>query len=203
MENVILGIIIVAVVIVIFVVGSSVKLWIQALVSGAHVGLLQIVFMRFRKVPPKLIVESKIMAVKAGLDISTNDLESHYLAGGNVARVVQALIAADKLALPIGSHRARALGHILMGEIEYSLHRDAQATKRWKEAAEIAKTLNDKVLRFKAEFFLYKQAQEQDNRAVARALFRRLRRLSNWVPSDTAELIDFREISKQGTALVN
>ena len=75
---------------------SYIGLWIQALVSGAKVGLFNIIFMRFRKVPPKLVVESKIMAVKAGIDIPTDSLESHFLAGGNVSRVVKALIAADK-----------------------------------------------------------------------------------------------------------
>ncbi len=103
--------ILIAVGIVLFVfIGSSVSLWVQALVSGARVGLLNIVFMRFRKVSPKLIVESKIMAVKAGLlNISTNDLESHYLAGGNVLRVVQALIAADKANIALDFNRAVAI----------------------------------------------------------------------------------------------
>lgn len=88
---------------------SSVTLWFQSLVSGAKVGLLNIVFMRFRKVPPKLIVETKIMAVKAGLDIDTDALESHYLAGGNVLRVVQALIAADKANIPLQFNRCAAI----------------------------------------------------------------------------------------------
>ena len=106
----ILSFIALAVVLVIaFIIGSSVKLWIQALVSGAHVGVLNIVFMRFRKVPPKLIIESKIMAVKAGIDIDTDLLESHYLAGGNLARVVQALIAADKANIDLEFNRAAAI----------------------------------------------------------------------------------------------
>jgi uncharacterized protein YqfA (UPF0365 family) len=84
-------------------------LWIQALVSGARVSLIAIVFMRFRKVPPKLIVNVKIMAVKAGLDISTNDLESHFLAGGDVMRVAQALIAADKASIELNFNRAVAI----------------------------------------------------------------------------------------------
>ncbi len=88
---------------------SSISLWFQSLVSGAKVGLLNIIFMRFRKVPPKLIVESKIMAVKAGIEISTDNLESHYLAGGNVMRVVQALIAADKANIPLDFNRAAAI----------------------------------------------------------------------------------------------
>lgn len=92
-----------------FFVGSSLTLWLQALVSGAGVGLLNIVFMRFRKVPPKMVVEAKIMAVKSGLKISTNNFESHYLAGGNVMRVVQALIAADKANIPLDFNRAVAI----------------------------------------------------------------------------------------------
>ncbi len=90
-------------------VASSIKLWVQALVSGAHVGLFNIVFMRFRKVPPKLIVESLIMAVKAGISVDTDGLESHYLAGGNVTRVVQALIAADKANIDLKFNRAAAI----------------------------------------------------------------------------------------------
>ena len=88
---------------------SYIGLWIQALVSGARVGLLNIIFMRFRKVPPKLIVESKIMAVKAGIDIATDSLESHFLAGGNVSRVIQALIAADKANIDLPFNRAAAI----------------------------------------------------------------------------------------------
>jgi uncharacterized protein YqfA (UPF0365 family) len=88
---------------------SYIALWIQALVSGAKVGLINIIFMRFRKVPPKLIVESKIMAVKAGMEIPTDSLESHYLAGGNVSRVIQALIAADKANIDLSFNRAAAI----------------------------------------------------------------------------------------------
>ncbi len=99
----------VAFIILLYFVGSSISLWIQALVSGARVGLLNIIFMRFRKVPPKLIVESKIMAVKAGLDLSTDSLESHYLAGGDVLRVVKALIAADKAKIELVFDRAVAI----------------------------------------------------------------------------------------------
>lgn len=89
--------------------GSLISLWVQALVSGASVGLFNIIFMRFRKVPPKLIVESKIMAVKAGISIMTDALESHFLAGGHVARVVQALIAADKANIDLKFNRAAAI----------------------------------------------------------------------------------------------
>ncbi len=110
MTNYIIMIIIgIALLILWFFVGSAISLWIQALVSGARVSLFAIVFMRFRKVPPKMIVNAKIMAVKAGIDISTNDFESHYLAGGDVMRVVQALIAADKANIDLSFNRSAAI----------------------------------------------------------------------------------------------
>jgi len=96
-------------IVIFFFIGSAIQLWMQAIFSGTKVGLLSIVFMRFRKVPPKLIVESKITAVKAGIEISTDQLESHYLAGGNVLKVVQALIAADRAKIPLAFTRASAI----------------------------------------------------------------------------------------------
>ena len=84
------------VVVLVFVVGQFFALWFQALLSGARVGLLDIIAMRFRKVDPRVIVLSRIRAVKAGIDISTNQLETHYLAGGRVPNVVSALIAAKR-----------------------------------------------------------------------------------------------------------
>jgi uncharacterized protein YqfA (UPF0365 family) len=102
-------VLVVAAIALFYFVGSSISLWIQALVSGARVGLLNIIFMRFRKVPPKMIVEAKIMAAKAGLEISTDNLESHFLAGGNVVRVVQALIAADKANIELDFNRGAAI----------------------------------------------------------------------------------------------
>jgi uncharacterized protein YqfA (UPF0365 family) len=108
-SEVLLIILVIAAIVLLYFVGSAISLWIQALVSGAHVGLFNIVFMRFRKVPPKLVVEAKIMAVKAGIEIGTDDLESHYLAGGDVMRVVQALIAADKANIDLKFNRAAAI----------------------------------------------------------------------------------------------
>ncbi len=95
--------------IIIAVMFSYGMLWLQSIISGARVGLTNIVFMRLRKVPPKMIVETKIMAVKAGIDIDTSGLEAHYLAGGNVIRVVQALIAADKANIQLGFKKATAI----------------------------------------------------------------------------------------------
>ena len=71
-------------------------LWIAAWASGAYVGLFTLIGMRLRRVPPATVITARISAVKAGLDISINDLEAHYLAGGNVVRVVNAMISADK-----------------------------------------------------------------------------------------------------------
>ncbi len=85
------------------------QLWFQALMSRADVSLLALIGMRFRKVPAKVIVEAKIMGIKAGLILSTSDLEAHYMAGGHVMRVVQALIAADKAGIPLTFKRAAAI----------------------------------------------------------------------------------------------
>ena len=104
-----LVLLVIACIVLFYFVGSAISLWVQALVSGAHVGILNIVFMRFRKIPHKLIVEAKIMAVKAGIEISTDELESHYLAGGEVDRVIQSLIAADKAKIELGFNRAAAI----------------------------------------------------------------------------------------------
>ena len=84
-------------------------LWFQALMSKADVSLVHLLGMRFRKVPAKVIVEAKIMGIKAGLVLSTEELEAHYMAGGNVLRVVQALIAADKANIPLNFKRAAAI----------------------------------------------------------------------------------------------
>ena len=86
-----------------------VRLWIAALASGAHVGLFTLVAMRLRRVPPKSIVEPRISCVKAGLDVPLNFLEGHFLAGGNVQVVVNALISADKANIELSFTRAAAI----------------------------------------------------------------------------------------------
>lgn len=85
------------------------RLWVAALSSGAGVSLITLVGMRFRRIPPKMVVEPRISAVRAGLHIDIADLESHYLAGGNVANVVKALISADKAGIELGFKRASAI----------------------------------------------------------------------------------------------
>jgi len=84
-------------------------LWWQSILSNAPVGLLQIIFMRFRKVNPSIIVTARITAKKAGIDITADQLEAHYLAGGQVGRVVQALISAHKADIALNYDRACAI----------------------------------------------------------------------------------------------
>src|ERR671914_1311409 len=84
-------------------------LWIAAWASGAYVGLFTLIGMRLRRVPPSTVVTARISAVKAGLAISINDLEAHYLAGGNVVNVVNAMISADKANIPLPLQRAAAI----------------------------------------------------------------------------------------------
>lgn len=88
---------------------APIPLWVAAWASGAYVSLLTLIAMRLRRVPPSTIVTARISAVKAGLDITVNDLEAHYLAGGNVVRVVNAMISADKASIPLGFKRAAAI----------------------------------------------------------------------------------------------
>jgi uncharacterized protein YqfA (UPF0365 family) len=96
-------------IIVLFIIGQYISLWFQALLSGARVRLIDLIMMRFRKVDPKTIVFNRISAKKAGLDINTDNLEAHYLAGGRVTNVVRALIAADKAKIDLGWERATAI----------------------------------------------------------------------------------------------
>ncbi len=86
-----------------------IPLWIAAWASGSYVGLLTLIGMRLRRVPPTTVVTARISAVKAGIDLSVNDLEAHFLAGGNVVRVVNAMISADKANIPLPFKRAAAI----------------------------------------------------------------------------------------------
>jgi uncharacterized protein YqfA (UPF0365 family) len=86
-----------------------VMLWISALAAGVRVGIFTLVGMRLRRVIPNRVINPLIKAVKAGLAINTNQLESHYLAGGNVDRVVNALIAAHRANIELSFERAAAI----------------------------------------------------------------------------------------------
>lgn len=86
-----------------------VTMWFQALISGVKISLIQLVLMRWRKVPPGTIVMAMITGTKAGLKLNVNELEAHYLAKGNVIKVVNALISADKANIYLDFKMAAAI----------------------------------------------------------------------------------------------
>lgn len=93
----------------IFLYFFPIGLWITAQFSGVSVGLFELVFMRIRKVPPRVVVDSLITATKAGLKVTSTDLETHYLAGGNVPKVIRALISAEKANIVMDFKQATAI----------------------------------------------------------------------------------------------
>jgi uncharacterized protein YqfA (UPF0365 family) len=86
-----------------------VGLWITAVFANVKVTLGELFGMRIRKVPPGIIVNSLITATKAGLNVTTRELETHYLAGGNVPNVIRALISADKANISLNFKQATAI----------------------------------------------------------------------------------------------
>lgn len=93
----------------VIIVFSFITTYVRALVSGAKVGMLNLIFMRLRGVPYKAIVDARINAVKAGIELSSDMIETHYLAGGDVLQVVQSLINADKAGITLDWNRACAI----------------------------------------------------------------------------------------------
>jgi uncharacterized protein YqfA (UPF0365 family) len=93
-----------------FMFGKYFKLWLRSFVTRAHIGPFHLVFMSLRKVNPNVIVDAKITAVQAGLtDISTEEMEAHYLAGGNVRRLVQSLVASHRAKIDLNWETAAAI----------------------------------------------------------------------------------------------
>lgn len=84
-------------------------LWISAQFAGVRVNLFQLAFMRIRKVPPGVIVKALVTATKAGLKVNRDDLEAHYLAGGRIVSVINALISADKANIDLDFRTATAI----------------------------------------------------------------------------------------------
>ncbi|WP_207532590.1 flotillin-like protein FloA [Desertivirga arenae] len=93
----------------IFLYVLPVNLWFTAQLSGVRVSLLNLFLMRLRKVSPSLVVNAMITSTKAGLNITSNDIETHFLAGGNVNNVIKALISADKANIPLDFKLATAI----------------------------------------------------------------------------------------------
>jgi uncharacterized protein YqfA (UPF0365 family) len=86
-----------------------IPLWLSAKFANVNISLLQLLFMRFRRVPPSTIVNAMVMAHKSGIPLERDMLEAHYLAGGNVDRVVRALISADKANIDLDFKAATAI----------------------------------------------------------------------------------------------
>ena len=88
---------------------SFFSVWLRAWLAGAYVGFSDLIAMRLRQVPYGPIVDSRITAKKAGIEIDINEIEAHYLAGGNVLPTIQALIAAQKAGIGLDWNRACAI----------------------------------------------------------------------------------------------
>lgn len=114
-----LAIILIVAGVIVFFYFVPLNLWVTALFSGVRVNIFELIFMRIRKVPPGLIVNALITATKAGLSISegketerrlrTSDLETHYMASGNVPQVIKALISAEKANIGLTFKQATAI----------------------------------------------------------------------------------------------
>ncbi|MBS0653975.1 MAG: flotillin-like FloA family protein, partial [Verrucomicrobia bacterium] len=101
-------------------------LWFQAFVSGTPISLFNIIGMSMRKIPPRIILNARITSYKAGLKLITvADLETHYLAGGNIINVVRAMIAADKANIPLNWRQSTAIdlaGRDLLDAVKTSVN---------------------------------------------------------------------------------
>ena len=103
------AIVLLALLILALVISAFFMTWLRAFLAGAYVGFPTLIAMRLRGVPASLIVDARITAVKAGIEISANELEAHFLAEGNVIQTVQAIIAADKANIGLDWQRACAI----------------------------------------------------------------------------------------------
>lgn len=109
MNTIIFGIILVVVFLIVFLYLVPINQWFQCVLNGVRISIVQLIFMRWRKVPPAVIVNAMINSKKAGLNLSADLLEAHYLAGGHVRSVVNALISADKANMSLDFKTATAI----------------------------------------------------------------------------------------------
>ena len=93
----------------VIIVANFITTYIRALIAGAPVGILNLIFMRLRGVPYKAVVDARIMAVKAGIDLSTDEIETHFLAGGDIINTSQGIINAAKAGIELDWDRACAI----------------------------------------------------------------------------------------------
>ncbi len=104
-----LGILAVIVLVLVYILVSFFSVWLKAYLAGAPVSIFTLVAMKLRSVDYKLVTDARITASKAGIEISTDQIEAHYLAEGNIIHTVQALIAADKASIALDWTRACAI----------------------------------------------------------------------------------------------
>ena len=109
MSGIIFIIVLAFVLLLVFFYLVPINLWVQCVLNGVRISLVQLIFMRWRKVPPAIIVNAMINSKKAGLNLSSDLLEAHYLAGGHVRSVVNALISADKANIALDFNTATAI----------------------------------------------------------------------------------------------
>jgi len=112
-------------IIVFFTLFQFLNLWIQAFFSGVHISFFDLIGMRLRKVPATTIVNARIQASRAGLDVSQREMESHVLAGGNVVNVINAMIAANKANIDLSWRTATAIdlaGRDILDAIQTSVN---------------------------------------------------------------------------------
>lgn len=113
MEGSFVGILLLSLAILLFIIlffyFVPINLWIKAVFSGVRISIGQLILMRIRKVPPAVVVNALINSTKAGLRITPNEIETHYLAGGNVDNVVKALISSDKANIELSFQEATAI----------------------------------------------------------------------------------------------
>lgn len=100
---------VIALLVILFFVFVPIGLWISSLAANVHVSIFNLIGMRLRRVIPSMIVMPLIKATKAGIDLQVNSLEAHYLAGGNVNKVVDALIAAERAGIELPFTKAAAI----------------------------------------------------------------------------------------------
>src|SRR3954471_14044369 len=106
---IVLVFVLIVLLVILAIMGQFIGLYVRAAVSGAHVGFMDLLGMRLRKVNAMAIVNARIQATRAGLRVSTPEMESHVLAGGRVERVINAMIAANKANIELPWNVATAI----------------------------------------------------------------------------------------------
>ena len=104
----------------------------RAWLAGAYVGFTELIAMRLRQVPYGMVVDARITAKKAGIEIPINDIEAHFLAGGNVIPTIQALIAAQKAGIVLDWNRACAIDLAVKGTSKTVLSAVRMSLYRWR-----------------------------------------------------------------------